>query len=69
LSKIINTSKKCLLFVSCNHTGNANQEQISEEYLTDNDHIDQYEQECLTDDNAYSEYFRDDYNEADRFTL
>ncbi|MFL6418172.1 MAG: hypothetical protein ACJ71P_01970, partial [Nitrososphaeraceae archaeon] len=52
-----------------NHTGNANQEQISEEYLTDNDHIDQYEQECLTDDNAYSEYFRDDYNEADRFTL
>ena len=47
-----------------NHTGNANQEQISEEYLTDNDHIDQYEQECLTDDNAYSEYFRDDYNKV-----
>jgi hypothetical protein len=50
------------------NSGNNNQEQISEEYLTDNDQIDQYEQERLTDDNAYSEYFQDDYNKADRLT-
>jgi hypothetical protein len=44
---------------------NNNQEQVSEEeYLTDH----QYEQERFTDDNVYSEYFRDDFNEADRFT-
>ncbi|MFL6377990.1 MAG: hypothetical protein ACJ72R_11080 [Nitrososphaeraceae archaeon] len=40
-----------------------NQEQVSEE-------VDQqYEQERFTDDNAYSEYFRDDYNKAKRFTF
>src|SRR5919198_2855146 len=46
-----------------NHSGNDNQEQVSEEDEVDH----QYEQERFTD--AYSENFRDDYNEADRFTL
>jgi hypothetical protein len=36
------------------------------EYLTDNGKIDK--EEMLTDDNTNSEYFRDDYNKADRFT-
>jgi hypothetical protein len=35
-----------------------------EECLTDK----QYEHGRLTDDNAYSEYFEDDENKADRFT-
>jgi hypothetical protein len=51
-----------------NNSNDNNEEQTSEEYLSDNDQIDQYEQDRLTDDNAYSEYFRDDYNKVDRFT-
>jgi hypothetical protein len=55
-----------------NHSVNNNknnQEQVSEEkYLSGNGQVDQYEEERFTDDNAYSEYFRDGYNKADRFT-
>jgi hypothetical protein len=47
---------------SNNEYNNCNQEQVSEEYLTDR----QYEQERFTD--AYSEYFQDDENKDDRFT-
>jgi hypothetical protein len=43
---------------------NHNQEQE----VSDEEYSYQYEKERLTDDNAYSEYFRDDYNEADRFS-
>jgi hypothetical protein len=39
-----------------------------EQEVSDEEYDYQCEQDRLTDDNAYSEYFRDDYNEADRFT-
>jgi hypothetical protein len=44
------------------YNDNNNQEQVSEEYLADQ------QEERFTDDNAHSEHFKDDYNEADRFT-
>ena len=44
---------------------NDQEEELDEEqYQADS----QYEQDRLTDDNAYSEYFEDDENEANRFT-
>jgi hypothetical protein len=45
------------------YNDNNNQEQVSDEkYLADQ------QEERFTDDNAHSEHFKDDYNEADRFT-
>jgi hypothetical protein len=47
-----------------NNYYNHNQEQE----VSDEEYDYQYEKEKFTDDNAHSEYFRDDYSEADRFS-
>ena len=49
-----------------NSSNDYNHRQEQQE-VSDEEYDYQYEQDRLTDDNAYSEYFRDDYNEADRF--
>ena len=49
-----------------NNNSNQGEQQVSEEQQYSDDY--NYEQDRLTDDNAYSEYFEDDENKADRFS-
>jgi hypothetical protein len=59
-------SKTNMVSGKTTHNNQEEQEEVSDE---EKYHVDQqYEQDRLTDDNAYSEYFEDDENKADRFT-